>query len=376
MKACIDLFCGCGGLSLGAAAAGFEPRVAVDVDSVLTSSYQDNHSYGQVLVEDLFKIKPNEVSERLDQPLGGIFGGPPCQGFSSIGRQDPNDPRNRLLIRFFQFVSELRPTFFLMENVPGLLNDKNQGLLSEGLALLPPEYKVLAPKVLDASKFGAATRRRRVFVVGANTAIIPPFPEGMLDAPEIPETTVRDAIFALPCPGKMDTANFEVDQFGYFLDRLFLPRYSGYRENGVTGFIETIHKEKTVRRFETVAQGQKDQASRYPRLEWSRAAPTLRAGTGSDKGSFQAARPIHPAEPRVISVREAARLQGFPDWFKFHSTKWHSHRMIGNSVSPIVAKFIFEKIYSHIHGFSEALSNKSTPIFDRTGADNTAVMSL
>src|SRR3546814_16995927 len=90
-------------------------------------------------------------------------------------------------------------------------------------------------------------------------------------------------------------------------------------------------------RFIETAQGKVEPVSHYPKLAWSGQCPTLRAGTGAEKGSFQAMRPIHPTQPRVITVREGARLQGFPDWFMFHPTKWHSFRMIGNSVSPIVS---------------------------------------
>ena len=107
-----------------------------------------------------------------------------------------------------------------------------------------------------------------------------------------------------------------------------------YSEGYVTGFQPTEHAPQTIKRFSETEPGKQETVSRYYRLAWDRTAPTLRAGTGSDRGSYQAARPIHPEEPRVITVREAARLQGFPDWFMFHPTKWHSHRMIGNSVSP------------------------------------------
>ncbi|WP_442852267.1 DNA cytosine methyltransferase [Roseobacter sp. CCS2] len=116
----------------------------------------------------------------------------------------------------------------------------------------------------------------------------------------------------------------------------------------MTGFQGTTHSEDVQARFGSVIQGGVDAKSRYPRLAWDRPAPTLRAGTGSDRGSFQAARPIHPDEARVISIREAARIQGFPDWFDFHRTKWHSHRMIGNSVCPIVSHAIFSRIAAHL----------------------------
>jgi len=103
----------------------------------------------------------------------------------------------------------------------------------------------------------------------------------------------------------------------------------------------TQHSAAVVERFSKVLPGGLERIGRHPRLKWNGQCPTLRAGTGADKGSFQAVRPIHPQESRVITVREAARLQGFPDRHLFHSTIWHSFRMIGNSVSPIVSTVIF-----------------------------------
>ncbi len=351
MKACVDLFCGCGGLSLGAAAAGFEPRVAVDVDAILSSSYHRNHQHGKVVVADLFELEPSVLRDHLGGAPIGVFGGPPCQGFSSIGRQIPNDPRNDLILRFFHFVAELRPAFFVMENVPGLLNERNRPLLNAGLSKLPKDFAVLEPKIVDASKFGAATRRRRVFVVGADTSQISAFPSSLLEPPKGEERTVRDVIGGLPSPGNDDRRKIAADSFGKRLDEMFTPLDRHYRKNGVTGFQNTTHRPDIQSRFSAVPQGGKDSKSRYPRLFWEKPAPTLRAGTGSDRGSFQAARPIHPDEPRVISVREAARIQGFPDWYEFHQTKWHSHRMIGNSVSPIVSEAIFSRIAKHLEGF-------------------------
>ena len=114
-----------------------------------------------------------------------------------------------------------------------------------------------------------------------------------------------------------------------------------YLENGfVSGFQPTMHSEAVSARYSRLGADQVDVASKSKRLCWSGQSPTLRAGPGKDKGSFQAVRPIHPSVGRVITVREAARLQSFPDWFVFHPTKWHSFRMIGNSVPPLLAKQI------------------------------------
>ena len=115
-----------------------------------------------------------------------------------------------------------------------------------------------------------------------------------------------------------------------------------------SGHFDTTHTEVVRKRYAGLVQGTIDKVSRAKKLTWEGLCPTLRAGTGSDKGSHQAVRPIHPDLGRAITVREAARLQGFPDWFCFHPTKWHSFRMIGNSVSPIVSKKILACIFRNI----------------------------
>lgn len=119
-------------------------------------------------------------------------------------------------------------------------------------------------------------------------------------------------------------------------------------EGYISGFMNTVHSDSVKKRYEEVEPGKMDYVSKSVKLKWNGQAPTLRAGTGSDKGSYQAVRPLHPDHGRVITVREAARLQGFPDWFVFHPTKWHSFRMIGNSVSPHLSHKILSLIKSKL----------------------------
>ncbi len=116
-------------------------------------------------------------------------------------------------------------------------------------------------------------------------------------------------------------------------------------ENRVSGCLGTVHSENVANRYSNVEPGKRDSISKSYRLDSSRFCPTIRAGTGSDHGRFQAVRPLHPTENRVITPREAARLQGFPDWFQFSPPKWHSFRQIGNSVSPILAEQILSVFY-------------------------------
>lgn len=358
----IDLFCGAGGLSLGAHAAGFRSALAVDIDPDLTSHFTLNFPQSTLLLEDLSKLDPERLRTIVGkESIAGVVGGPPCQGFSEIGRRDADDPRNRLIGSFVGVVSALRPAFFLMENVPGLASKRNRSILQAALDQVPQHYEVLKPLTLDAADFGAATRRSRLVVYGYDPERVRPLTgrdlatehavarrrsvgQAISDIPE-PESPSIDELPYRHSPRNAYSKRMRAtppDDLGSNASRTRLA------SGRVSGVLETRHTDQVRERFAFVAAGERDSVSRYPKLAWNTQAPVLRAGTGRDRGSYQAARPIHPREPRVITVREAARLQGFPDWFDFPPTKWHSHRMIGNSVSPIFAEALLRSVRSRL----------------------------
>jgi DNA (cytosine-5)-methyltransferase 1 len=342
----LDLFCGCGGLSLGAEQAGFRSALSIDQDVHLTSSFAHNFPLSNLKIADIGCESARAIKRAIGSKVDGVIGGPPCQGFSSIGRQDEDDPRRGLLLDFFRIVREVSPKFFLVENVQGLAYERNRKVLDDGLQLLPKRYRVIGPMLLNSASFGAATSRPRIFVFGYDTNEMRIFDPSMFEGGKSP-ATVKDAIADL---GKLKPRG--LDSRGFDL-------WSSEKDNGrsnyaqrlrgktklVTGHRKTPHKKEIVERFATVPQGGKDEIGKHVRLSWTGQCPTIRAGTGSDRGSYQAVRPLHPTKDRVITVREAARLQGFPDRFLFHPTTWHSFRMIGNSVSPIIAHGILSVIY-------------------------------
>jgi DNA (cytosine-5)-methyltransferase 1 len=359
----IDLFCGVGGFSLGAAQAGFRPLVGIDIDPDLISGYGLNFPSARAVEADISELDAPAWEEILrgNQPLG-IIGGPPCQGFSRIGKREKNDARNRLVGSFIKQVCSLRPAFFVMENVEGLLDSDFEEMLELALRRARDHYELIGPIQLNACDAGVPTDRRRVIVVGYDSARVGRLVPTDFAIKSRSKVTVRDAIEDLPAPNEDDDGDFAWSRYSSGVSlgtyartmRGSLPRGVGWeaslkrRESEVSGLQKTIHTWEVVERFDRVAAGKTDSISRYPRLSWDGRCPTLRAGTGSERGSFQAARPIHPEEPRVITVREAARLQGFPDAFVFHPTKWHSFRMIGNSVSPPVARKVMAVIRGKI----------------------------
>lgn len=357
----LDLFCGCGGFGLGAHLAGFKSVLAVDIDETLSSSYSLNFPNANLKNYDLAKVKSEQLlKDSTSENVTGIIGGPPCQGFSMMGRREESDPRNELIGHFFRHVMAIKPKFFIMENVPGLLAGHMQGKLEKQLEMVSKEYTIISPFILDASRLGAATKRQRVVVIGYNDRYLGPittdditglYTDGLV--------TVRDAIGDLSSPvdclkdsygwAKVDGRK-KVSEYALNA-RAKPPEGCGWEtaiemleKKYVSGFMDTIHSEVVKQRYFAVEPGKTDTVSRSMKLKWDGQAPTLRAGTGSDKGSYQAVRPLHPERGRVITVREAARLQGFPDWYTFHPTKWHSFRMIGNSVSPHLSYKILDMI--------------------------------
>jgi len=357
--AIVDLFCGAGGFSLGAHLTSFQTALAIDIDKKLTSSYEDNFPHSKLLHADIGEIGSAEILRSAKLKRGeiiGVIGGPPCQGFSLIGKRDSRDPRNKLIWHFLRIVRELRPHFFIMENVPGLLLGTAKAVLENALSEMKG-FEVVGPVVIDAMRFGAATKRERVVIIGYNKAHVASLNVGDIQSVQDGRKhSVRDAIADLPEPADCDWLPYrkkaDSELSAYAKRARSLPKaHLGSAESRkrlgrkeVSGVKRTVHTADVVKRFGRVDPGSTEPISRCPRLEWTEPAPTLRAGTGPDRGSYQSIRPIHPAADRVITVREAARLQGFPDWFQFDDTKWHSFRMIGNSVSPLMSEALLQLV--------------------------------
>jgi DNA (cytosine-5)-methyltransferase 1 len=363
----VDLFCCAGGMSLGFEQAGFDVIAAVDIEQIHTETHLKNFPNCQTLCTDLSTTHGKQLRRETrigDMQIDAIFAGPPCQGFSLIGKRFRDDPRNLLLHDLGRLIIELSPSYFVVENVAGMLMGDTKRVLDEFVHRIESSgYHIVKPiQVLDAAEFGVPQRRRRVFVLGyIEGAIAPQYPmpshpcdeSGDYDGP-----TVWDAISDLP-----KIANyrylFETDEYAGELGKP-----SAYAKllrgeipdpddksptrsrngNGLSGCSRTVHTPKTIRRFSNTKQGSSEEVSRFYRLAKDGLAPTLRAGTGPAQGSFMAPRPIHPFQNRCITVREAARLHSFPDWFQFHPTKWHGFRQIGNSVPPLLARAIAQAV--------------------------------
>lgn len=296
-----------------------------------------------------------------------MIGGPPCQGFSTIGHRNVTDPRNNLFVKFFELVNECQPAFFVAENVPGILEDKFKQVREQALSYVENHYIVSEPLRLRASDFGAPTSRERIFFIGYRSHTGERFTvEDFESAKTQSPVTVGKALEGLPL--EVDSSWLKEEQSWRPVEPLpeseyafhvqgnipkgvgnleALLRYSEHKL--VSGCFGTRHSPEVETRYASLQQGERDRISKSVRLKLDGFCPTLRAGTGPERGSYQAVRPIHPTLPRVITPREAARLQGFPDWFRFAPSKWHSFRQIGNSVSPILAEAIFKVIFARLY---------------------------
>ena len=357
----VDIFSGVGGLSLGAARAGFAVRGAVDIDPRAIDAHKCNFPSTVHLAISISKLNGQILRDLFDLSNGnlvGIIGGPPCQGFSSIGKRDKDDDRNKLFVEFFRIVGEALPLFFLAENVPGIMRDKNSAIRSRAFSCVENKYVMLPPMFMAANEYGAPTSRTRVFFFGYLPDAMEQLTTDSFRPPSDAEAVfVKDALRGLPKKINPDWRKEEqswrvvhVHGNGYYTSRLHShvpPRVGSVialerlrNESRASGFLGTVHSSEVAERYARIECGKSDPVSKSYRLDPNGLCPTLRAGTDHDRGSFQAVRPLHPTEPRVITTREAARLQGFPDWFQFSPTKWHSFRQIGASVSPIIAERI------------------------------------
>lgn len=372
----VDLFAGAGGMSLGFEQAGFDVLAAVEIDAIHCATHAYNFPWTTIFCCPVGELRGQAIRDHSaigDREIDVVFGGPPCQGFSLMGQRRMGDPRNSLLEHFVRLVLELKPQYFVMENVPGLLVGEHRQWLEHLLQPLFEQHYQIEPdyRLLNAAHFGIPQKRKRLFLLGCrlnlplpsypapshaipqrdrppnsppNSLPAPPTVQAALqDLPEVteyPELLSQDwvkAKFGAPSP----YAQLLRDPWTLSPDYTYRRAYD---PTLLTASIRTQHSPETITRFSQLALGRVDPISHFYKLAPEGLCNTLRAGTDEYRGSFTSPRPIHYASPRCITVREAARLHSYPDWFRFHVTKWHGFRQVGNSVPPRLAKAIAQEI--------------------------------
>jgi DNA (cytosine-5)-methyltransferase 1 len=351
----IDLFAGAGGMSLGFEQAGFDIVAAVEIDPIHCATHEYNFPDATTICASVIDLTGDEIRRRAklgNRDIDVVCGGAPCQGFSLMGKRVFDDPRNQLVFHYVRLVRELNPKYCVFENVKGLTLGKHAQFLDELIAALDDAgYDVLTPyQVLNAADYGVPQDRRRLFLIGTRKGLkLPEYP-----IPNRDRITVWDAIGDLPDAERFDTLwkkdflslEWETTSaYGRKLRGLNPdPKDYSYQRNSsahlLTCSLRTEHTQSSRSRFERTLPGKTEPISRFRRLEPNGLCNTLRAGTDSARGAHTSPRPIHPFLARVITVREAARLHSYPDWFRLHATKWHGCRQIGNSVPPLLARAV------------------------------------
>lgn len=342
----IDCFCGAGGMAIGLRRAGFHLAYAFDKDADAISSYKRNvgahadvRSVEAITGEDLLSsagLEPGQCS--------ALVGGPPCQGFSRQRRGDDSDGRNALVLEFLRLVLEIRPKVFLMENVPAIKSARGIKYLDKIRRRASEAGYSTHVAVLDAAEYGVPQHRKRLFLVGT-LGLSFSFPAPTHVAGSF--VTVADALKGLPSPMSVPGAasafpNHELDNISA-LNRL---RISHVPPGGGRADIppelrlpcHAVSVEKAGHR------------GVYGRLAWDRPAGTITTKCNS----FTRGRFAHPEEHRNISMREAARLQSFPDAFVFDGDKVSVAHQIGNAVPPLLAEQLGYALLRSVSGSVDA----------------------
>ena len=352
----LDLFCGCGGLSKGFKDKGFTILGGIDNDEQALKSFLFNFPESRVYNCDISKTSPQKALYNLDiipEQIDVLIGGPPCQGFSKINNTNSGsekDERNELVYSFLNYVEFIHPAIVLIENVPELFYHKNGKTRRNIIKKLQDNNYNVSSQIISMYDYGLPQKRRRYFILAAlNEKLI--IPEG---------SSVRrsawDAISDLPVVNQgegTDGALYQIKPQNAFQRKM--------RKNSAGVFNHFGHKlsEKQTERIKIIKPGETlneaDNNSKYSgvygRLDYINPAPTVTASAHH----IGAGRYIHPREDRVLTVRELARLQSFPDDFRFFGTRIQQTRQVGNAVPPMFAEYLASIIKKYLRKYKESM---------------------
>lgn len=359
----IDLFSGAGGFTLSALLCGVSVRAAVELDKHACDTYRKNFlrpgsKFPRVYEQDFLAVDWAAVLAQVELKPGEcdiVMGGPPCQGFSThrLKNKGVDDPRNQLLLRYFDAVQVIRPKVFVIENVSGLLWPRHKEYLEHFLSLARRSgYDVFGPTVLNARDYGVPQNRKRVFIVGMEETLMaelkwPPKPTHFSSLSD--EVTNKRApawvsarnVFARPLAP--DDANAVHMNHTREMIAVFskTPKDGGSRSQ--SGRVLPCHGDH---------DGHKDV---YGRIRLDAPGPTMTtACINPSKGRF-----LHPMSNHGISVRHAARFQSFPDTFVFSGGLIASGQQIGNAVPPLLGRAILQQIVSDVFARRNSASEEA-----------------
>ena len=357
----IDLFSGAGGLSEGFRQAGFNVLAGNDIDTSAAETFRATHPeaaflegpIGEFTATDFLSASGLRVGE-----LDCLIGGPPCQGFSVYNHQrGMHDERSLLFRDYLRIVSGLRPSWVVLENVTGITSAGGGAAVSAILSALAELGYDVEYKVLKAEEYGVPQERRRVVFLGNRLGVPILWPDKTHGVGKKPFVTIQDAISDLPplrngeCRGATQYASAAKSAY-----QRMLRQRSSQVFNHAAPRLAQVNLERMAHippggswrdiPVELLPAGMKrarrcDHTKRYGRMEWMGLASTILTKCDVHWGAY-----IHPEQDRSITVREAARLQSFPDWFEFKGTRTQQYVQVGNAVPPLLGRRIAETILS------------------------------
>ncbi|EMX0223367.1 DNA cytosine methyltransferase [Vibrio fluvialis] len=317
----VSVFCGGGGLDLGFTLAGFKPLFSSDLIAHGCETIKKNLPGHLVEPHDICELSGKYVLDKINKDVDFVIGGPPCQSFSILGsRGSINDPRGQLVFEYARFINEVSPKGFLFENVPGILT-VNKGKDWEELKefFRSETGYTLSTAKLNSADYGVPQIRNRVFLIGMKDSKFSDWPE----AEFFPEDSLEVA-----------NGNSQYIASKYALESL----------ESAPNHIKRVHSERVYNRYKVIPQGGRCKVDRTDRIDGEKPSGTVLVGSGGGGG-----RPfIHPYEHRHLTVREAARLQSFPDWWEFSGPGTWQYRQVGNAVPPIMAMKIAQRLKIHL----------------------------
>lgn len=333
----IDLFCGCGGLSKGFEMAGFETKIAIDMWQDAVKTYNHNSGREVAVCEDV-QNWDDEFLEKImaDEDIVGIVGGPPCQGYSTVGTRDVNDPRNHLYKEYCRIVEKIRPDFFVIENVKGLTTLSGGAFKDDIITRFSALGYVVKFEILNAADFGVPQNRYRAFFVGMKK-------DGFkFPTPFDYKITTKEAIGDLPVLRGVDAISEYIKE-----------PYTEYQKlmrgtnNKLMNHEGTNHSQQTIDIISMIKDGGK--ISDLPREYWEiRKYNKAFERMGSDRQSNTVdtghRNYFHYEQNRIPSVRENARLQSFPDDFELLGSKTSQYKQVGNAVPPLLGYAVAKAI--------------------------------
>lgn len=333
----IDLFCGCGGLSRGFEMAGFETKIAIDMWEDAVKTYNHNQGKTVAVCEDVHNWNDEFLGKLVeDGDIVGIVGGPPCQGYSTVGTRDVNDPRNHLYKEYCRIVECIRPDFFVIENVKGLTTLSGGAFRDDIINRFSALGYNVKYQILNAADYGVPQNRYRVFFVGMKSD------KFLFPKPHEKKVTTEEAIGDLPILRGTEMVEEYVSEP--------ITEYQKSIRNGATVLLNhegTNHSQQTVDIISMIKDGGK--ISDLPREYWevrkyNKAFERMHSKGQSNTVDTGHRNYFHYSQNRIPSVRENARLQSFPDDFEILGSKTSQYKQVGNAVPPLLAYAVAKAI--------------------------------